>query len=49
MIKGLNCVVLTIDIPKYYRLTAGDIRTVVAAHEPSQGFEVEFVLLVEKL
>ena len=44
MIKELDCIVLTTDLPAY-GLAAGDIGTVVMVHEAAQGFEVEFVSL----
>lgn len=44
MIKELDCIVLTTDLPEY-GLAAGDIGTVVMVHEAAQGFEVEFVSL----
>jgi len=44
MIKELDTVVLTTDLPEY-GLERGDIGTVVLAHENSKGYEVEFVTL----
>lgn len=43
MIKELDNIVLTVDLPQY-GLTAGDIGTVVMVHN-SQGYEVEFMTL----
>ena len=43
MIKELDCVVLTSDLPSH-RLKAGDVGTVVLAHD-SRGYEVEFMTL----
>ncbi len=44
MIDELDCIILTTDLPEY-GLTAGDIGTVVMAHQNGRGFEVEFVAL----
>jgi hypothetical protein len=44
MIKYLDSVVLTIDLPQY-GLTAGDIGTVVMIHANGEGYEVEFMTL----
>jgi len=44
MIKELDTVVLTTDLPEY-GLERGDIGTVVLVHENSKGYEVEFVTL----
>jgi Domain of unknown function (DUF4926) len=43
MIKELDTIVLTIDLPKF-GLNAGDLGTVVLAHKHG-GYEVEFVTL----
>ena len=44
MIRELDQIVLKEDLPKY-GLKAGDIGTVVLAHQNSKGYEVEFVAL----
>ena len=44
MIKELDSIVLTIDLPEY-GLRAGDIGTVVLIHREGAGYEVEFVTL----
>lgn len=44
MIKELDNIVLTVDLPQY-GLTAGDIGTVVMVHQNAQGYEVEFMTL----
>jgi hypothetical protein len=44
MIKELDSVVLTADMPEY-GLKGGDIGTVVMVHRRGAGFEVEFVAL----
>jgi hypothetical protein len=44
MIKELDSVVLTTDLPEY-RLESGDIGTVVMVHSGGAGYEVEFVTL----
>ena len=44
MIKYLDSVVLTVDLP-HYGLTAGDIGTVVMIHANGKGYEVEFMTL----
>jgi hypothetical protein len=44
MIKELDNVVLTSDIPEY-GLARGDIGTVVMVHAKGAGYEVEFVTL----
>jgi Domain of unknown function (DUF4926) len=44
MIKELNQIVLTTDLPEY-GLQAGDIGTVVLVHQEGAGYEVEFVAL----
>jgi hypothetical protein len=44
MIKELDSVVLTIDLPEH-GLSAGDIGTVVLIHEGGQGCTVEFTTL----
>jgi Domain of unknown function (DUF4926) len=43
MIRELDCVVLTADLPEH-GLKRGDVGAVVLAHEPA-GYEVEFVTL----
>lgn len=43
MIKELDCVVLTCDLPEH-GLKAGDVGTVVLVHA-AEGYEVEFVTL----
>jgi len=43
MIKDLNTVVLTIELPEH-RLKAGDLGTVVLVHTHG-GYEVEFMTL----
>lgn len=47
MIKELDSVVLTTDLPEY-RLESGDIGTVVMVHSGGAGYEVEFVTLDER-
>lgn len=47
MIKELDCVVLTEDVPKE-GLKAGDVGTVVLIHGKNEGYEVEFVTLAGK-
>ena len=44
MIKELDSVVLTADLPEY-RLAKGDIGTVVLVHEGGKGCTVEFMTL----
>jgi hypothetical protein len=44
MINEHDCVVLTQDLPNE-KLKAGDIGTVVHAHQEGAGFEVEFMTL----
>ena len=44
MIKELDSVVLTTDLPEY-RLSAGDIGTAVLIHEGGKGCTVEFMTL----
>ena len=44
MIKDLDNVVLTIDLPQY-GLTQGDIGTVVMIHTGGEGYEIEFMTL----
>lgn len=44
MIKELDSVVLTSDIPEY-GLASGDIGTVVMVHAKGAGYEVEFATL----
>lgn len=44
MIKELDTVVLTTDLPEY-GLECGDIGTVVLIHDNSKGYEAEFVTL----
>jgi len=44
MIKDLDNVVLTVDLPQY-RLAVGDIGTVVMVHANGSGYEVEFMAL----
>jgi len=44
MIKELDNVVLTVDLPQY-GLAAGDIGTVVMIHPKNEGYEVEFMTL----
>jgi Domain of unknown function (DUF4926) len=44
MIKELDTVVLTTDLPKH-RLAKGDIGTVVLMHEGGKGCTVEFMTL----
>jgi hypothetical protein len=46
MIKELDSVVLTKDIPEY-GLELGDIGTVVLVHGNGEGYEVEFMTLIE--
>ncbi len=43
MIKELDSVILTTDLPEY-GLKRGDVGTVVLKHEPA-GYEVEFMTL----
>lgn len=43
MIKELDSVILTTDLPEY-GLKKGDVGTVVLKHEPA-GYEVEFMTL----
>jgi hypothetical protein len=43
MIKELDSIVLTVDLPEY-RLRKGDVGTIVLAHG-NRGYEVEFVAL----
>jgi len=42
MIKELETVALTIDIPKY-NLRVGDVGTVVMVHNNGEAYEVEFI------
>lgn len=44
MIKELDSVVLTTDLPEY-RLERGDVGTVVLVHHGDKGYEVEFMTL----
>lgn len=44
MIKELDIVVLTTDLPEY-GLKEGDVGTVVLVHRNGEGYEVEFVAL----
>jgi len=44
MIKELDSVVLTVDLPEH-GLQEGDIGTVVLVHRGGEGYEVEFVAL----
>lgn len=44
MIRELDSVILTTDLPKY-GLERGDIGTVVLTHHGGKGYEVEFVAL----
>jgi hypothetical protein len=44
MIRELESVVLTVDLPEY-GLERGDIGTVVLIHAGGKGYEVEFVAL----
>jgi uncharacterized protein DUF4926 len=44
MIKELDSVVLTVDLPKH-GLKQGDIGTVVLVHRGGEGYEVEFMTL----
>lgn len=44
MIRELDSVVLTVDLPEY-GLQRGDIGTVVLVHGGGEGYEVEFVTL----
>ena len=44
MIKELDQIVLTVDLPEY-GLQAGDVGTVVLVHGQGAGYEVEFVAL----
>jgi hypothetical protein len=44
MIKELDQIVLKEDLPEY-GLQAGDLGTVVLAHQNGKGYEVEFVAL----
>ncbi len=44
MIKKLDAVVLTSDLPEY-GLRVGDVGTVVLTHRNNAGFEVEFIAL----
>jgi hypothetical protein len=41
MIKELENVILTVDLPKHH-LLVGDIGTVVLVHGEGEGYEVEF-------
>lgn len=47
MIKELDSVVLTTDLPEY-GLSAGDLGTVVLVHEGGKGCTVEFMTLTGK-
>ena len=47
MIKELDCVVLTEDVPDK-GLKVGDVGTVVLIHGKNEGYEVEFVTLAGK-
>ena len=42
MIKELDTVVLTIDVPEH-GLEKGDVGTVVLVHRGGEGYEVEFI------
>jgi hypothetical protein len=44
MIRELDQVVLTVDLPEY-GLKSGDLGTVVLVHQGGEGYEVEFVTL----
>ena len=44
MIKELDCVVLSVDLPEK-GMTKGDLGTVVLVHEGGAGYEVEFTAL----
>ncbi len=44
MIKELDCIILTEDIP-YLNLKKGDMGTVVFVHNSGEGYEVEFITL----
>jgi hypothetical protein len=44
MIKEHDCIVLTQDLPEE-KMKAGDIGTVVHAHQGGFGYEVEFMTL----
>lgn len=44
MIKELDSVVLTTDLPEY-GLERGDVGTVVLVHRGDKGYEVEFMTL----
>ena len=44
MIRELDCVVLTSEIPEY-GLKPGDVGTVVLVHRSGDGYEVEFETL----
>ena len=47
MIKELDSVVLTVDLPEH-GLTKGDIGTVVLLHEGNKGCTAEFMTLTGK-
>ncbi len=47
MIKELENVILTVDLPEYH-LLVGDIGTVVLVHGEGEGYEVEFSLALGK-
>jgi hypothetical protein len=44
MVKELDCIILTEDIP-YLNLKKGDMGTVVFVHNNGEGYEVEFITL----
>lgn len=44
MIRELDSVILTVDLPEY-GLKKGDIGTVVLVHGAGEGYEVEFMTL----
>ena len=44
MIRELDCVILTVDLPEHH-LEGGDVGTVVLVHQDQGAYEVEFVTL----